>query len=200
MENSTGSRRKNKTRQDILDAAYQMITLNGVEGLSLRAVAERIDYSPAALYRYFASKEDLVDAVRAQCFERLNTAILASFGDRTSPANQLLAAGLAYIRFAREHPVDYYLMFHLHASPATQGENQPVAMAGLIHLVRYGLETGVFTRSDDFDETAIAYYCWATVHGLAMLETTVMKDEEPSVARVSEAILRRMIASLSSAS
>ncbi|MBK8024209.1 MAG: TetR/AcrR family transcriptional regulator [Chloroflexi bacterium] len=186
-------RRRTRTRQDIIDATHEMIVTGGVEGLSIRAIAEQIDYSPAALYRYFGSKDELIDAVRAQCFERLNAALMVRLMGAGSIADQVLAAGLAYLEFARDYPTDYHLMFHLEPSASTQAENQQQAMQALLFMVRTGIESGAFVTSADYDETAIAYHCWSTVHGLAMLRTTVMRDEQAVFDRVSEVILRKVI-------
>lgn len=193
MDDKPVQRRKAKTRQDILDAAYAMIIERGVEGLSIRAIADEIDYSPTALYRYFESKDALVDAVRGQCFERLNQALFTALQAPTTPTEQLLAAGLTYISYAHQHPTDYHLMFFLPPSASTQDDNRAVAMAALLHLVRYGIETGVIIPRPDFGEWAITYQCWATVHGLAMLQTTVMQDDQPTIAEVAEPILRQVI-------
>lgn len=187
-------RRKTKTRQDIIDATHALILARGIEGLSIRAIAEDIDYSPAALYRYFGSKDELVDAVRAQCFERLNLALQHALESLTSPFEQILAAGMAYLEYARQHPTDYLLMFHLPPSESTQNDNRQIAMSALLYIVRYGIETGIFATSENYDEDAIMYHCWATVHGLAMLQTTVMQDDLPRITSVSEAILRKVIA------
>ena len=192
-DDKPNKRRKTRTRQDIIDTTHAMIVERGIEGISIRAVADQIDYSPAALYRYFASKDELVDAVRARCFERLNAAIFERIQAAAGPAEQLLLGGLTYIDYARQHPIDYPLMFHLGPSPATQAENQKTAMRALLTIVRFGLEAGIFATHDDYDETAIVYHCWATVHGLAMLQTTVMKDE-PTITAVTEPILRKIIA------
>lgn len=194
MDDKPVQRRKAKTRQDILDAAYNMIGERGLDGLSIRGIADAIDYSPTALYRYFESKDALLDAVREQCFARLNQALFTAMQQPTTPTEQILAAGLAYVRYARDYPTDYYLMFQLPPSPATQHDNRAVAMAALLHLVRYGIETGVIVPRPDFGEWAITYQCWATVHGLAMLHSTVMQDDQATIEAVTEPILRQVIA------
>lgn len=171
-----------------------MIVAHGVEGLSIRAVADQIDYSPPALYRYFASKEDLVDAVRAQCFERLNAYLFQSIEKATNPPDQLFAGGMAYIAYACQYPADYHLMFQLAPSAATQAANHQTAMQALLYLVRSGILSGDFVVSDDYGEASIVYHCWATVHGLAMLQNTVMHDEQSHISALTESILRKVIA------
>lgn len=186
-------RRKHKTRQDIIDTTHAIIVAHGIEGVSIRAVADRIDYSPAALYRYFISKDELVDAVRAQCFDRLNTEIMSRIQESTDPAEQLLLGGMTYVEYARQNPADYLLMFRLDPSPSTQAENREMAMRALLFLLRNGIEMGAFHPRPDYDETAILYHCWGVVHGLAMLESTAMPDEQATIAAITPAILRSVI-------
>ncbi len=190
-----GERRKTRTRQDIINTAYDLIIQHGLEAVSLRAVADHMDYSPAALYRYFSSKDELVDAVRAKCFENLNAAIFQRLHGVSSPARMLLIGGMTYIHFAREHPVEYHLMFHLGPSPSTQAENQKLAMRSLLYIIRHGIELGIFATDVNYTEDAIVLHCWSTVHGLAMLQTTVMGEEQERLLLVTETILGRVIAS-----
>lgn len=194
MPSKPGERRKTRTRQEFINTAYDLIIERGLEAVSLRAVADQLDYSPAALYRYFSSKDELVDAVRARCFERLNAAIFQRLHGVSSPARMLLVGAMTYIHFAREHPVEYHLMFHLGASASTQAENQKLAMRSLLYIVRHGIEMGVFATDANYTEDAIVLHCWSTVHGLAMLQTTVVGDEQARMIRVTETILERVIA------
>ncbi len=59
----TRQRRHVRTKQAILDAALEIVIQDGPAALSMRALAERIDYSPAGLYEYFGSKEEIIAAV-----------------------------------------------------------------------------------------------------------------------------------------
>ena len=58
------SRRREKVRQTILEAAERVFAEEGYEGLSIRRLAEEIDYSPSAIYKYFASKTELVGCLK----------------------------------------------------------------------------------------------------------------------------------------
>ena len=64
-------RRAERTRKAILDTAMQLIVEKGPDKLSLREVARRIDYSPAGLYEYFGSKDELVEAACSEADRRL---------------------------------------------------------------------------------------------------------------------------------
>lgn len=180
MENENESstpreRRQARTREAILEAAREIITETGADALSMRAIAQRIDYSPAGLYEYFGGKDEIIEAVclegGRELFLRMDTV------DKTlPPADYLQAIGHAYIRFAVEQP-DYFLLMFTSRSPvqsedeaAQSGEDS--AFGILLHAIRRGVEAGIFQQRPSFDVLTIAYAAWATVHGLAMLRAT----------------------------
>lgn len=190
---SPQARRQAQTRQTILDHARATIAQRGMAGLSIRGLADSIDYTPGALYEYFRNKEDLVDAVRADCFESLNSFIFGRIQSAQDAAEMLLLGGLAYIEYAALHPQEYHLMFNMEPSRATSGEQRRVAMRSLLEMVRLGIAQGRFAVRDDYDADTIAYHCWATVHGIASLQTTVLLAERPDVEAVIRTILAKVI-------
>ena len=187
------ARRQAQTRQTILEHARATIAQRGMAGLSIRALADSIDYTPGALYEYFKNKEDLVDAVRADCLESLNTFILQRIQSAQDAAEMLLLGGLAYIEYAALHPQAYHLMFNMEPSRATSGEQRQIAMRSLLEMVRLGIAQGRFAVRDDYDADTIAYHCWATVHGIASLQTTVLLAERRDVEEVIRNILKKVI-------
>lgn len=191
------ARRQAQTRRDIVDNAHQMIVEQGIGGLSIRAVADSIDYTPGALYKYFGSKDELIDAVRSDCFERLNIFIAERIQSAENVAEMLLYGGMAYIEYAGEHPQEYHLMFNMEPSKATSGEQRDIAMSSLLEIVQVGIAQGQFVPEDGYDAAAIAYHCWATVHGIASLQTTVLLDERDQLFGTSRLILQKVIDSFS---
>lgn len=65
------TRRDERTRQSIIYTAQNILSQQGIDGLSMRAIAEQIDYSPAGLYEYFDGKEEIIQAVRQEGVQRL---------------------------------------------------------------------------------------------------------------------------------
>ncbi|MBC8330654.1 MAG: TetR/AcrR family transcriptional regulator [Anaerolineae bacterium] len=187
------ARRKAQTRRDILENARQMIVKQGIGGLSIRALADVIDYTPGALYKYFDSKEDLIDAVRADCFERLNAFIAERVTDVQNAAGMLLEGGLAYVEYAALHPQEYHLMFNMEPSRATCGEQRKTAMHMLLQIIKMGIVQGDFIATPEYDADAIAYHSWAIVHGIASLQATVLLDERIDMVALSRVILKKVI-------
>jgi AcrR family transcriptional regulator len=101
------------TVREIKQTARQVLVKHGVEGLALRAVAREMGMTAPALYRYFDSREDLVENVVADLYDEL-TAALEAARDDARPATapiQLLACSRAFRRWATTHHPEFALLF-----------------------------------------------------------------------------------------
>ena len=173
-------RRFLRTRQAILDAALEIIREEGPEGLSMRALADRIDYSAAGLYEYFGGKDEIIAEVCREGHDRL-----ASHMRTADPAlpvvDYLLEIGLGYIRFALENP-DYFLLMFTVAPPGPAPDTSPQALPEedssfqiLLNAIRRGIEEGAFPARPGFGLMEMAYAAWVTVHGISMLRVTSLR-------------------------
>jgi len=105
------ARQKKFLRQEILDAASELFVKKGYENVSMRRVAEKIEYSPTTIYLYFKDKAELLEQVCEETFARLSqvlTKILEQPGD---PVERLKRGLLAYIKFGLENPHFYRATF-----------------------------------------------------------------------------------------
>ena len=103
-------REKQAVREAILDAARDLFITEGYRNVSIRKIAERIEYSPAAIYSYFPSKDDIFYALAEEGFQRLDTTVRAvPAGD--DPMADLRACWWAYYQFSKEHREFFELMF-----------------------------------------------------------------------------------------
>jgi len=165
-------RARQETRTLILDAAREMFAADGYEAVTLRKIAERVEYSPAAIYLHFADKEAL--------FAELVAHDMVAFGARllklrkvAAPMERLRKAGQAYTDFALELPNHYRLLFmnvrpHDTAPPA-DGEVAASAVYGFIReTVEEAIAQGLLRPGLD-DADAVAQTVWAGVHGMASL-------------------------------
>lgn len=95
--------------REILDVAKTLFAAEGHENVTTRRIAEQVGMSQAALYVYFANKEEIVDALRRET----HLAIMALIDDIAAempPSLDLLRAiGRAYLQFAAEHPQEYQI-------------------------------------------------------------------------------------------
>src|SRR3954452_2065625 len=103
-------RDREAVRRAILDAARELFTAEGFQNVSIRKIAERIEYSPAAIYSYFPSKDDIFFALAEEGFR-----LLFEFGG-PSPASDDPLAEIRwmfwqYFEFSKAHPEYFALMF-----------------------------------------------------------------------------------------
>lgn len=99
-------------RTIILDAARAVFEADGLQGASMRAIAKAAGYTPGAIYAYFPSKEHIYAAALSESLARLQTATEQAASSGT-PAERLIAAGLAFYDFYDTNPRDLDLGFYL---------------------------------------------------------------------------------------
>ncbi len=93
---SSATRRHDRNRRAILDAALELIERSGVDGWSMRELADRVDYTVGALYRYVDGKAALLDALGADAMQALG-ARMAQVATDEPPLVRLRLLGLAYL-------------------------------------------------------------------------------------------------------
>ncbi len=171
---TTRQRRHLRTKDAILYAARQIIAEDGLSKLSMRGIAERIDYSPAGLYEYFGSKDEIIGAVCLQGEERLSQK-MAAVNTSLSPMAYLIEIGLAYIDFAVNNADHFKLMFTSGIAPPEGVEasfNEESSFNILLRAIERGIEADVFIPRAGFEMMDMAYLAWSIVHGIAVLRIT----------------------------
>ena len=161
--------------EEIIATALAMVRAEGAANLSLRRVAEQMEYSSAALYRYFPDKAALVAELCRRGFAELASRLEAVPTDRTA-TERLLALGEAYLRFAADEPHLYTLMFVdvLPGQGAAAGPTVPEhflgdrAFAALHRAVANCAASGDLALTPELVMPA-TLSAWARVHGYAML-------------------------------
>jgi AcrR family transcriptional regulator len=103
-------REKQAVRQSILDAARDLFSIEGYRNVSIRKIAERIEYSPAAIYSYFAGKDDIYLALAEDGFRLLDEKV-RSASHEGSPLDQVRAGWWAFYEFSKEQPAYFELLF-----------------------------------------------------------------------------------------
>ncbi|MBH1963123.1 MAG: TetR/AcrR family transcriptional regulator [Comamonadaceae bacterium] len=98
----------------VLDAARKVFFERGLEGTSIREIAQQAGYTPGAIYSYFTSKEEVYGALLGESLERLNERVtLAASKSSRAAAKTTRAAAEAFFNFYRENPRDLDLGFYL---------------------------------------------------------------------------------------
>jgi AcrR family transcriptional regulator len=188
--------------QALIEAAVALIAQHGVAGFSLREAAAHVGVSPSAAYRHFSSKEDLLNAVAMDGFQRLALQMEHATAEARSlnPESPALAAfqalGLAYVTFAVNNPLHFQVMFGmpLQAEPRTE-ETSPYQLlqAALDDLVA---EKVLAVE----DRTGAELYTWSVVHGLAGLLTGgAICLSDGGITEIFNSLVPRILAGLCSA-
>jgi len=120
LENEMVEKRQNRRqavsghkRELILDAAKQVFAEEGLEGASLRAIAVKAGYTPAALYFHFESKEDIYAEVLKASLASLGATVDQAVAQTRTAAQRLKAAAMSFFTFYAENPRDLDLGFYL---------------------------------------------------------------------------------------
>lgn len=169
-------REKLETRDKILDAARELFVTEGYEGVSMRQVAEKIEYSPTAIYVHFADKEELFRELCHQDYARL-AEVFQSSVISTDPIERLKQIGAIYVDFGTRYPNHYKFMF-MTAHPVQEmdevdrevhGNPEKDAYAFLKWGVKQAIDAGCF-REELRDADLMSQTLWAAMHGVISLE------------------------------
>jgi AcrR family transcriptional regulator len=104
-------RDRDAVSRSIMDAARELFVSEGYQHVSIRKIAERIEYSPAALYGYFPSKDDIFFALAEEGFRLLGEMPDSEASEGLSPLQRLRSAFRRLYDFSRNHPQYFNLMF-----------------------------------------------------------------------------------------
>ena len=171
-------KRHARTRQAILYAAQQIIVEHGTDRLSIREIANRIEYSPSGLYEYFRGKEEILQELCNEGFVRLSTTLRARTTSK-SPIQRLIECGIAYLEFALQHPEQYLLMFSRVPAIYLSLEEikQDSAYGFLRQVIQECIDAAEIQVREHYGLDEISYQSWALLHGIAMLRLTLFSKE-----------------------
>jgi AcrR family transcriptional regulator len=177
-------REREEVRTRILDAARELFLTEGYESVTMRRVADRIEYSPTAIYFHFRDKDTLIRELCDTDFRALAQQFTA-IAEIADPVEQLRRTGLAYFDFATNYPNHYRLMFmtpHPPMDPESmsiaQGDPQEDAYAFLRNVVAACVAAGL-VREELADAELMSQTMWAGVHGVVSLQ--IAKSDDPWV-------------------
>ena len=169
-------REKSETRDKILDAARELFVTEGYEGVSMRRVADKIEYSPTAIYVHFADKEELFRELCHRDYARLAEVLQGSVAT-SDPIERLRQIGAVYVDFGTRYPNHYKFMF-MAAQPGHEmdevdremhGNPEKDAYAFLKWAVQQAIDAQCF-REGVNDAELISQTLWASVHGVISLQ------------------------------
>jgi AcrR family transcriptional regulator len=189
------ARHKEALRRQILDAAREVFVREGYENVSMRKIAEKIEYSPTTIYLYFKDKADLLNRLCEEVFARLGLIIEKIFAESADPGERLHLGLRAYVDFGLTNPNDYRVAFLIGQRGQTPSE-LPTAWRVYGYL-RSTVEDCVRTeRFRSVDVEAATQTLWAAAHGITSL--LIIHDDFPWVDKdqLIEMVIQTSIAGL----
>src|SRR5882672_8595167 len=165
-------RDRQRIQQAILDAARDLFIAEGYQHVSMRKIADRIEYSPAAIYSYFPGKDDIFFALAAEGFRILADGVLAAVRDVADPLERLRQGLLAFYQFSKSNPEYFALMFLDRSVPSLSQDFQRFEFfqqttARAEADVRAVVARGQFSSA--LDPAAALHVLWAGVLGAAAI-------------------------------
>jgi AcrR family transcriptional regulator len=157
-------------RRALLTEALRTIQRDGVDQLTLRGVGAKLGVSRTALYRHFSDKQALLAAVGREGFRMLRLALTSAHAAQGGGRAGFEAMGLAYVRFAVDHPSHYRVMFGRFLESCSKDaefiEEATAAFQVLVDSLVEQQQLGLVRRDDP---QLLARFIWSAVHGIAML-------------------------------
>lgn len=161
--------RAGEVEREITEAARDLLAAGGLEGLSMRHVAERVGISATAIYHYFDNKDALVQRVVADAFRRFGEYLEAAARPHPQGSlDRIAALGEGYVKFAFENQASFRVLFSMQRQDPRRLEDLPEG--GGYELLRdtvvEAMDAGTIRRTEP---DLMAFYLWSVVHGLVTI-------------------------------
>jgi AcrR family transcriptional regulator len=167
-------REKAAFREQVLDAARKIVLNEGFEALTMRKIAEAIEYAPGTIYLYFENR----DAIAAELTQRGFEELLRAFAPAAAiddPAERLIRTGELYVKFGLEHPETYRLIFMERYTTAVFDAKQKSSAGN--QALQFLIDAFDQLRAQgrlatDATSAQLADTFWCAVHGIVSLKLT----------------------------
>jgi AcrR family transcriptional regulator len=166
-------RQKKFLRQEILDAASELFVKEGYQNVSMRRIAEKIEYSPTTIYLYFKDKAELLESVCHETFALLSARLTRIMEQPGDPVEHLKRGLLAYIQFGLENPHHYRATFMM---PIPEGFDREKykkpdspGMQAFDFLRRCVYDCIAANKFRIADPEIVSQTLWSGVHGITSL-------------------------------
>ena len=190
------------SRDKILRAAQRIHDKEGLDGLSIRRVSARVGLTPMAIYRHFADKDALLDALVADGFAEFEAYVYRAAAQET-PEARVRAMFREYTTFALDKPRLFELMFLIPRrnipEPQDSLRTSPSpAVNQIIAALNEAMESGAIARDDP---AQVLLFAWGTIHGLIALHFSGRFAFDDSVfTRIADAQIDRLMRLLAGSS
>lgn len=170
-----------KVRNKILDAARELFASEGYGAVTMRRIAEAIEYSPTTIYLHFKDKDALIRELCRVDMMTFAQAIQHAAAE-PEPLERLRKIAMSYVAFGSEYPNHYRLMFmsnrlHEEDQLADMGHGNPETDGYLLLLNTFTEAIAKQLLAPDlYDVNLLAQSYWASVHGVVAIHITQYGD------------------------
>ncbi|MDF2432073.1 MAG: hypothetical protein JWP44_1704 [Mucilaginibacter sp.] len=189
-------RLKDETRVNILDASLQIVKEEGWQALSMRKIADVIEYTAPIIYEYFSNKEAILLELTRKGFLLLARDMKAAKEKHRLPAKQLEAMWFAYWNFAFAEKELYQVMFGVDVNCCELGKIMPEADVPA-DMVCEVIKDLMSPHKPTEDEVCTTYYTfWSVIHGLVSINIVRKGRSDETNKQVLKAAIGGIIRSL----
>ena len=169
-------RKKEEVRSSILKAAWQLVLEEGWQALSIRKIAEAIEYSVPVIYDHFENKEAILFELTRQGFQKLNENLTKARKRSSVPEKQLEAIAYSYWEFAFDNKAYYQVMYGL-GMPSCETISQIVELKTFSDLILEPIKKLIASGNNkQVDPFLKLHTFWSMLHG--MISINMMNNNE----------------------
>jgi AcrR family transcriptional regulator len=163
-------RDRQEMRERILQSAHTLFLNRSFEEISIRHIADTIEYSPATIYLYFRDKNEIFYALQGEAFKAFN-AFVADVSGITDPFARLRKLAERYLEFSLTHP-KYYTIMYIMESPKNSDENsenwkEGVKALNFLEGILMDCQQKKYFKSQEVK--TLAFSIWSFMHGMCSL-------------------------------
>ena len=159
-------RQKEEVRSAILQAAWHIVTAEGWQALSIRKIAEAIEYSVPVIYDHFENKEAILLELTKQGFRILNEELTKAKRRSTDPEKQIEAMAYSYWEFAFDNKAYYQVMYGL-GMPSCETVSQISELKTFTNLVLEPIKNLIEAGNPPHADAMLKLHTfWSMLHGL----------------------------------
>lgn len=169
-------RQKTEVRTSILQAAWEVVRAEGWQALSIRKIADAIEYSVPVVYTHFESKDAILHEFTKEGFRLLTEVITQQHDSQTDASRQLEAMAEGYWNFAFAHKEYYQLMFGL-GIPACEQVKRMAEMKAFADIVHAVIQEVIRSGNQPETDAFLKYHTYLSIlHGLVSIQMTGLNE------------------------
>ena len=171
-------RQKEELRTAILQSAWQIVKQDGWQSLSIRKIADAIEYSVPVIYTHFESKDAILHEFAKEGFALLGEQLQTAKAQTERPDAQLWAIAAAYWAFAFSHKEYYQLMFGL-GIPACEEVNKIAELKKLSEVLLSSVSEVIKSGNNPEADVFLKFHTlWSILHGMVSIHMATGKAEQ----------------------